>query len=816
MKRITLALAALVLVASPVFARQKIQYYCTQGGASVAVPGTQGSGNQKFQRSYPSCTVTVYLPGTVTLVTLYADQAGTPKANPFQASSTGYWFAYVDVPDVDVTLSGGGFPSPVTLGNFIGGSAPWPNVMSFGAKCDGVTNDAAALSTASTAMSAAGGDVVIPAGKTCIVDTNTTIASTVRIVHQQGGIISVSAGKALTVGPYQCGYYQCYTGAGTVQFSVLPDYIDPIWFGAKYDNATDDAAAIQAAINSAGTGTAGQVRSGGVVRITGRSAIGSTLILTGRSTTLEGLGSAFIGSITPQGSSIRALAAVGDNPMIEVKDTFFGTQIRRMRIYGNTATPPHSAISFIGTANKSSNTHLVEDVQIGNLTGDTGYEYTDGFPLENGIIVGDNKDGGIDSASDFVTIRRVFINGCHDIGRHPVQVNGAARIDGAAIRQGGLNPQFLTLDHIVAYYADVSYYLTSHVQIKNSYSCCTSVSDIYTPLYTDFNAGGIQGVANADVMVNGFASEIGRRFLYLNGIAGIRIRDGYWQINPDQASPMAASGGGNIGVAPDAGARKVIYAEANYHESIYIGDDFQWVNRADLNPWTISVVSTGPSVASKTLILDGARVSGGTAEPTISANTINGNDQRLVWIRHDPNATSAGGVYETKNFLIGATSSYNAVDADRYDIPNSKLRLGDLTNRWGPMDIITSSHLFTLTTDCVGGGPVTCTWTGAFPAYVIAWGVTARVDAAITGAGGATNWFLGDGATADKWGCAAPGCAFAQNTLLYQSTWNAATTFGYRVGAGTENVVLTSNAGTFTAGTVKVTVTYMKMLPPAW
>src|SRR5256885_12079182 len=64
----------------------KLQGWCEDGNTAVTIPGTQGSGTQRFQRSYPSCTVTVYDVGTLHLSTIYADSTGTAKANPFTAA----------------------------------------------------------------------------------------------------------------------------------------------------------------------------------------------------------------------------------------------------------------------------------------------------------------------------------------------------------------------------------------------------------------------------------------------------------------------------------------------------------------------------------------------------------------------------------------------------------------------------------------------------------------------------------------------------------------------------------------------------------
>ena len=93
-----------------------LQGWCEDGGVSVVIPGTQGSGTQKFMQSFPSCTVTVKNAGTQTLATIYSDSAGVnPKANPFIASTTGQWYFYGSAV-YDITFSGGGISAPFTRG----------------------------------------------------------------------------------------------------------------------------------------------------------------------------------------------------------------------------------------------------------------------------------------------------------------------------------------------------------------------------------------------------------------------------------------------------------------------------------------------------------------------------------------------------------------------------------------------------------------------------------------------------------------------------------------------------------------------------
>ena len=115
MRRLFWMFALLLLLPQLIEARSRFQSFCETGGVSVTVPGTLGSGTQKFQRSYPSCTVAVYLASSHTLAAIYSDDVGTSKANPFTAASNGQWFFYANDGRYTVELTGGGISGAVTL-----------------------------------------------------------------------------------------------------------------------------------------------------------------------------------------------------------------------------------------------------------------------------------------------------------------------------------------------------------------------------------------------------------------------------------------------------------------------------------------------------------------------------------------------------------------------------------------------------------------------------------------------------------------------------------------------------------------------------
>lgn len=104
-----------------------------------------------------TATVNVYLAGTVTPATIYADNNlpnPTPKGNPFTTDANGFFEFYAQTGLYDVRLSGGlpAIPTPYTWGAVsLGVDGDCVNVRMYGAVGDGVTDDTAAFTAALTA-----------------------------------------------------------------------------------------------------------------------------------------------------------------------------------------------------------------------------------------------------------------------------------------------------------------------------------------------------------------------------------------------------------------------------------------------------------------------------------------------------------------------------------------------------------------------------------------------------------------------------------------------------------------------------------------
>lgn len=163
----------------------------------------------------PGALVEVFNAGTLTPATIYADQMGTPKPPDFTADAVSGFFFFYGVGPFDVRFSGGGIATPFTWGDWSSGggylasstfaalpaSTPgnagalvrvtdttrgvwmdtgsgWyaitdevANVMNFGAKGDGLTNDTAAINAAI----ATGSAVYFPPNHTYVTSGNHTL-----------------------------------------------------------------------------------------------------------------------------------------------------------------------------------------------------------------------------------------------------------------------------------------------------------------------------------------------------------------------------------------------------------------------------------------------------------------------------------------------------------------------------------------------------------------------------------------------------------------------------------------------------------------
>lgn len=125
MKKLLL-IAVLLLSQYAIGQTAAISNWCVTGATHAFLAGLPST--NYVQGVIPKCSVTVYLTGTTTKATIYADGSDTPLSNPFTADTKGKWLLYaVTGVGYDVVMSGGIPPNtylaPVTITDvFAGGS----------------------------------------------------------------------------------------------------------------------------------------------------------------------------------------------------------------------------------------------------------------------------------------------------------------------------------------------------------------------------------------------------------------------------------------------------------------------------------------------------------------------------------------------------------------------------------------------------------------------------------------------------------------------------------------------------------------------
>lgn len=104
------------LVPCLAWGNQALRGFCETGNTPVVLSGLTSS--TVVQGSFPLCSVLVSIHGGST-ASIFSDNVGTPLGNPFTANTDGSWRFYAANGHYDVTLSGGGLASPVTLSDVL-------------------------------------------------------------------------------------------------------------------------------------------------------------------------------------------------------------------------------------------------------------------------------------------------------------------------------------------------------------------------------------------------------------------------------------------------------------------------------------------------------------------------------------------------------------------------------------------------------------------------------------------------------------------------------------------------------------------------
>lgn len=171
-RRVLWAFILTSAVALNMSARSRFQGYVSQGGqrhqnSGIFAITRSGSTqtNPYSQQSYPNATVTVCQAGLDCIAdptkraTIYSNVTGTVLANPFTATSTGYFSFFGDFTSCDLRFSGGGISTPFTWAGFtVGGGGGATSTV---APPPSGGDDYAAIQAVVNTVGAAGGTIDI-------------------------------------------------------------------------------------------------------------------------------------------------------------------------------------------------------------------------------------------------------------------------------------------------------------------------------------------------------------------------------------------------------------------------------------------------------------------------------------------------------------------------------------------------------------------------------------------------------------------------------------------------------------------------------
>ncbi len=302
--------------------------WAAQGG--VAAETDSLLSDNLFLESFPGATVTFYLTGTLTLATIYEDDIGTPKANPFTADSdTGYWFAYAQAGVFDIQFSGAGIVTPFTLGGVDCPTDFVPPLILTSAS--GIT-----LTVSQTggglALSVPLGEVRIGAGSLTVAAGSVTVANTVAAadLHASGTaniVGEVLAGSLAVDGAASVGSLAVTNLVSTGQITITGTdgaRID-LYAGATHEAIWSAGASAALTVTTASATTALIVYQTGDVQVPIGDLdvlVGSLHVLAGSITALNTIGGSLLhssgnviatGEVLAGSLSIDVSAAIGGN-----------------------------------------------------------------------------------------------------------------------------------------------------------------------------------------------------------------------------------------------------------------------------------------------------------------------------------------------------------------------------------------------------------------------------------------------------------------------------------------------------------------------
>lgn len=120
----------------------------------------------------------------------------------------------------------------------------------YNAKGNGTKNETTSIVAAISDAAVTGGIVSFPPG---IYLTNSfTVPSNVTLQFANGSKLLINSGQTVSInGPIDAGYYQIFSGSGTVNGLIKSPYMYPQWWGTKGDGSSDDTVALNNTFSTA-------------------------------------------------------------------------------------------------------------------------------------------------------------------------------------------------------------------------------------------------------------------------------------------------------------------------------------------------------------------------------------------------------------------------------------------------------------------------------------------------------------------------------------------------------------------------------------
>lgn len=233
-QRLSLVILLALLSSCSALARGLYSGWCQQGNQTVQTPGNPNS-TTMVQRSYSRCTVTVLITGTLsTPATIYSDNMGTVRTNPFAAATNGYWFFYADNGAYDVRITGSGISSPVTFG-----AQSVFDPFSTGLMQSDASPAYNTLQQACTDAASRG--VALVLNRNWNIQSNTNCTGTLQALPNS--MVQPRANQTITLaGPFSAGNYKVFDtslgGPGSIAFAPPVGSVSTAWFGASMSTSS--------------------------------------------------------------------------------------------------------------------------------------------------------------------------------------------------------------------------------------------------------------------------------------------------------------------------------------------------------------------------------------------------------------------------------------------------------------------------------------------------------------------------------------------------------------------------------------------------